>query len=267
MRIKKSLIGLFFCFIFSIFFLNFRTSVLAQNKVDITAKVPSQVSAENSTVYLSSNQTMADPINHPILLVVNLRDKNGNPLPKKEVKVTSSRGLIDVIESTRKLSLDDNSEINQDSTDEDGRASFRITSFYSGKVDLNILADGVVPLKASSIDFLPRPLASYFSLSINLPFSGKSLTILPTSLDNFQLTESQKESVKIANPETKIVVPFGIFVLLLIIIFGVPIIILINSFSLRRIKKMEKQEIEILKIMAKNDTLLQDYLKNQKSSQ
>lgn len=265
MKLKNRASLKFLCLILTLFFILFPQKIKAQSSVEIKAKVQSPVSAENSTVYLSTHQTIADPISHPVLLVIELKDKNGNPLPDKAVKITSIRGPADVLESTGKLSRGEADEMDKDRTDKEGKVSFRLTSFYPGKAEIKILADTEVRLKDEEVIFKAKPFPTYLSISVDLPFSQRDLIIIPSSLNKEKLTALQRESIELINPSGELKIPFWIFVLIFIAAVVVPLIVIFNLFNLGRVKKMEKQEIEILRIMAKNDTLFQDYLKNKDS--
>ena len=236
------------------------TSALAQEgaqaaDVNVSAQIESPVSAEKSKVTLNTQETLADPVNHPILLTVILKDKDQKPLPDREVFVTSNRGDVDVIEATSKLSqyqvqAAEISDMQKDKTNEEGQVSFRITSFIPGKAILQVLADNVVKLATQTIQFTTLPFPTNLTISVTVPFSQKELTIFSPRLQEENLSPSQKEAKTLANPGTKIKLNFwAVFLALALIIFS-PFFILLNFVNVRKLRKTEKLEIDLLKRIA-----------------
>ncbi|OGD56352.1 hypothetical protein A2V71_01395 [Candidatus Berkelbacteria bacterium RBG_13_40_8] len=255
---KKYLCFLTF-FLLSPFLLFPLFSAHAQEKAQaesatVSATVDSPVSVEKSKVTLNTIETLADPVNHPILLAVTLYDKDQKPLPDRGVFVTSNRGDVDVIEATSKLSqyqvhAAEISDMQKDKTDKDGKVSFRITSFIPGKVILQVLADNVVALDTQTIQFKTLPFPTELTITLALPWTQQEWTIFSPQLQEENLTPSQKEAKIIANPGTKIKINFWVFAPFLLIGIGIPIFIILNFLNLRKMHKMEKEQTLLLKKM------------------
>ncbi len=212
--------------------------------VTLAMTVPSQVSLNYSYSTLEPKETLADPINHPSLLTVYLRDQNKNPLVDKNVEVSSSRGNIDVIEATSKLSSSeagslDISDYQKDRTDVNGQASFRIASSIPGEATLNITADNIVKLPSQNIKFLPLPFPADLTLSVDLPFTEKELIIISPPVKKSQESISP-EGVKMQIPFWWLILPN--FIIIICLIF-----IILNFLNLRKIRKFEEQEAKFLK--------------------
>lgn len=222
--------------------------------VNVGATVDSKVSEANSQVTLNVTETLADPVNHPILLTVILKDKDQKPLPDREVLITSNRGEVDVIEATSKLShyqvhAAEISDMQKGKTDEEGQVSFRITSFIPGKAILQVLADNVVKLNTQTIQFKTLPFPAELTITLELPWTQKEWTMFSPQLQEENLSLSQIEAKAIANPGTKTKINFWVFLLFLLIVVGMPIFIILSFINLRRIRWMEKEQTLLLKKM------------------
>ena len=223
-------------------------------EMQVTATVDSPVSAEKSKVTLNTAETLADPVNHPILLTVTLKDNDQKFLPDREVFVTSNRGEVDVIEATSKLSqyqvhAAEISDMQKDKTNEEGQVTFRITSFIPGKVILQVLADNVVKLETQTIQFKTLPFPTELTITLALPGTQKEWTIFSPQLQEKNLSPAQKEAKIIANPGTKIKLNFWVIVLFLLIFVASPIFIILNFINVRRLRRMEKEQTLLLKKM------------------
>ncbi|MFC1651778.1 hypothetical protein ACFL24_01315, partial [Patescibacteria group bacterium] len=108
--------------------------------VTISTTIPTQVSEDFSYSVLSARETLADPVNHPVLLTVYLFNKDKEPAANKEVRISSTRGKADAIEAVTKLSsknkVSDTAEFHRDKTDENGMVVFRVASFMPGEATL-----------------------------------------------------------------------------------------------------------------------------------
>lgn len=231
-------------------------SVQAQEKaeaetVNVTASIASKVSEKNSYLEINTKETLADPVNHSILLTIYLLDKDKRALADKEVLATSSRGQVDIIEAISKLSqfkasAAQVSEMQKDKTDQNGRVSFRLTSFVSGKAVISILADGAVNLEKTEINFLPLPFPANLTVSVGIPGINRELVLLSPASQEQNLSSGQKQAKSLVNLGSKIKIPFWLFFLLVIIILGSPIFMILNFINLRKLRKIEKQEIELI---------------------
>lgn len=232
-------------------------SVVSAVSYEVTGQVPSQVSKENSEVNTSSTKTLADPVNHPVLITVSLADKNGNPLAHKLVQVTSSRGSADIIEATSKISdiraraADDVADdMQKDYTDDNGRASFRVTSFMPGKADILVLADSIVKLSQNQIEFEALPFPMFLSIVFKLP-QGKELVLMSSDYQNDYLSSYQREVVSQINPKTKIIFPFWLFVMFLVILLLILLLIggnIVNVYRLRKVERIERKLIKAVTV-------------------
>lgn len=255
----KKLLLLFYLLIFLLPYLFISSPARAIEKaqaedVSVTAQVPSPVSAENSSVKLNTQETLADPVNHPILLTVYLLDSNQKPLAGREVAIISNRGSIDIIEAASKISqyqihAAEVSAMQKDKTNKEGKVSFRVTSFVPGKTTLQVMADNVVPLETQTIQFKPLPFPANLTISVAVPFSQKEWTIFSPRLQEENLSTLQKEAKTLANSGTKIKLNFWAFVLLLLIVIGMPIFLVLNFINLRKIRLMENEQSLLLKKM------------------
>lgn len=220
-------------------------------EVNMAAQVSSPISLENSSVKFNTQKTLADPVNHPLLLTVILLDKDRKPLAGRDVAVTSDRGLVDVIEAISKLPLYqvqavEISSIQKEKTDIEGKSQFRITSFVPGTAPLNITAD-TVQLPGQTVVFDPLPFPAEFILSTSFPWTNKEFVIYSTRIQEKNLSVAQVEAKRIANPETKIKLIFWVFALFLLIILGIPVFVLLNFLNLRKIRGMEHEQSLLLK--------------------
>lgn len=214
--------------------------------VNMTGNVLSQVSAEKSQVTLNAQETLADPVNHPLLLTVTLFDKDQKPLANKDVAVSSNRGKVDIIEPVSKISAYQvhaaETDIQKDQTDKNGEVQFRITSFIPGLASLKILADNIVELPSQTIKFTPLPFPTNLILSASLPWTNKEFTIYSPRLQEEKLSGAQTEAKKLINPETKIKINFWVFALFLLLIIGLPVFAVLNFVNLRTMRKYAKQD-------------------------
>lgn len=221
--------------------------------VDVSARVPSKISLDHSYDNLSARKTLADPVNHWVVLTVYLADKDGNPLPNLKVKVSSSRGSIDVVEVVSESSSSEQQigETREGETGSDGKAYFKISSFTPGKVVLGVVADTIVDLPSRTVEFIALPFPANITLSIDLPFTEREVTLLSPKIQEDELSAPLKEARELTSPEgTKIEIPFWIFALLSVIVFGGITFIIFNFVNLRRVRKSEGREAEILKKIA-----------------
>lgn len=210
----------------------------------VNAEVPTTISKENSSVKLSTDRAMADPINHPVLLTVVLLSKDQDPIPNKEVIVTSDRGSIDLIEATSKISnykaqASEISSMQKDLTDDNGRASFRISSFMPGEAKINVVADGAVKFSETKINFNPRPLPSYISISIDLPLTDRDWYVIPESFDEASLSPLQQEMVRSANVTIKIRVPFSVFAIFVFLAF---VLVYFAYYAIIEFHRLERRD-------------------------
>lgn len=253
----KKIILVVFVFATTVFCIPIKAGAVDQAEaadVTVSAQISSPVSAEKSQITFNTQETLADPVNHPILLTVILKDKDQKFLPNREVFVTSNRGNVDVIEATSKLSryqvqAAEFSAMQKDKTNEKGQVSFRITSFIPGKIILQVLADNVVQLAPQTIQFKTLPFPSELTIMLVLPWTQKELTMLSPNLQEENLSPSQKEAKTIANPGTKIKIDFWIFALFSFIAIGLPIFIILTFVNIRKIRRMQKEQILLLKKM------------------
>lgn len=248
----KSLTFLFFLTIFfaSSYFLipiSARAIDKAQAaEMNMAARVSSLVSKENSSIQLNAQETLADPVNHPILLTVILQDKDQKALSDKEVVVTSNRGKVDIIEPISKISAYQvhaaEADIQKDKTDQKGEVQFRITSFIPGLTSLKIMADNIVELPSQTIKFDPLPFPAELVLSVSLPWTSREFTIYSPRIQEESLSAAQIEAKRSANPETKIKINFWVFALFLLIVIGMPIFSVLNFINLRKIRRTTDRE-------------------------
>lgn len=245
-------VNLFIVFTYALIPISVRAvdTVQAAN-VNMAAQVSSPVSLENSSVKFNTQKTLADPVNHPLLLTVILLDKDRKPLAGRDVVVTSDRGLVDVIEAISKLSqyqvhAAEISSMQKDKTDIEGKSQFRITSFIPGTVPLKIIAD-TVQLSEQTVVFDPLPFPADFVLSTSLLWTNKEVIIYSSRIQEENLSVAQVEAKRIANPETKIKLNFWVCALFLLIILGIPVFIFLNFYNLRKIRWMQKEQFLLLR--------------------
>ncbi|MCX6806670.1 MAG: hypothetical protein NT135_00900 [Candidatus Berkelbacteria bacterium] len=261
-KVFSILFYLLLCLNFNIFL--FHGVALALTKAEaetmnVSASVPSPVSPENSSVKFNTQETLADPVNHPILMTVYLLDSNKKPLAEREVAVTSNRGNVDVIEAISKLSqyktqAAEVSAMQKDKTDKEGKVSFKITSFVPGKATFQVLADNVVKLTDETVQFKSLPFPTDLTIAVDLLWTQKEWMILSPNLKEENLSSLQKEARAIANTGVKIKIPFWLFFLAAVLILGSPFFIMLDFINLRKIRKANKQEIDLLfKIAASQD--------------
>lgn len=238
-------------------FLTFPSPVSAQRKaeaesISVTATIPSPVSPSNSYSELNTNETLADPAHHWIILTVYLKDKDKKPLPNREVKVTSNRGQVDIIEAFSKIRDLEDRESNLDGidiekTDDKGRAVFRITSFAPGEVELKIIADSLIELKPQRILFSPLPLPFYLTIKIYCVLIDKEWIIYAPFRRTEGFTLAQQKSRELINPGLEIRIPVWFILLSLLYLIGLPILVF---RYLIKIRKTEKEQILLLRRIA-----------------
>ena len=210
----------------------------------VTANVASPVSAAKSKVDINTLETLADPVNHPVLVTVTLRDANNQLIEKRKVDITSSRGVVDVIEAVDKVArfqaqAADSEEMRKGTTDSSGQASFRITSFVPGKADLKVIADNVVNLKNFEVQFLPLPFPAYFSLSLDVPFSSRDIALYEPATSNDKLSPLQEKARGNYNPGANVKLPLWALVLIILVVVVCPVLLFTNFITLRHIRRME----------------------------
>lgn len=232
------------------------------SQVDYTANVISMVSAEKSQVTLNTQETFADPVNHPILLTVTLFNKDQKPLADKDVAVSSDRGKVDIIEPISKISSYQvhaaTREIVEDQTDSSGTVQFRITSFIPGLAYLKITADGIVELPSETIKFTPLPFPAELVVSTSLLGTNKELTLYSSRIQEENLSATQLEAKRLANPGAKIKINFWAFALFLLLLIGMPIFLVLGFINLRKMRKYARRDSERLKLVLNKITSSQD---------
>lgn len=260
---RKISVFLLTIFVILTFYIPNRARAVDQTQaaeVNMAAQVTSPVSKANSSVQLNAQETLADPVNHPLLLTVILLDKDQKPLPDKDVAVTSNRGNVDIIEATSKLSqyqvhAAEVSAMQKDQTNKEGQVSFRITSFIPGQAFLKIMADTIIELPSQTIKFDPLPFPSNLTISVAVPFSQKEWTIFSPRLQKEKLSSLQKEAETLANTGTKIKFNFwAIFFIFALLILS-PLFVILNFANLKKLREVEKEEIELLKKIAVSHNL------------
>lgn len=260
-KFKQIILGLVFGgMAILLFFCCFMPLAAFAESYTVMGQVPSQVSKENSTVETNSNKTLADPVNHPILITITLQDKNNIPLVHKIVQLTSSRGSVDIIEATSKVSdikaraaENIEEEMQKDYSDDNGKVSFRITSFTPGKAKIAVLADGVVKLSDNEIEFEPLPFPTFLSIVVKLPYN-KELVLMSGDYQNEYLSDYQRQVVGQINPKTKLIFPFWFFVLFSAVIISILLLIIMNLINFYRFRKIEKIERKLTTTAAANQT-------------
>lgn len=230
------------------------TAVFAES-YSVTATVPSPVSASQTKSNVNTTSTLADPASHSFLVTINVEDASGAPLANKLVEAYSSRGSVDIIEATSKLSgfraqaaevVGDLTipDIQKDYTDDNGRVSFRLTSFVAGDVDLKFIADKVVELKPVSLKFLPLPFPMYLTVVVNFPlFSNKEWTLVNGQYQSGNLSALQRQKANEVNPGAKIFISWYIFFPVVALILLVVVLLLIGGYNIvlaRRLRQEEK---------------------------
>ncbi|GEM_PF-1142552 len=224
--------------------------------VRVSARVPSTVSPEHSTIQLSKTQAVADPTkDQPVFLTVYLRDAKQKPLPKVEVTLTSSRGDLDVIEAVSKLSLQNHyalrvnvSKMKSDLTDSDGKVSFRVSSFTPGEVVLLIKADSGVTLPAQTIRFLPTSLWDELTITFPLLGTDKEIALLnPEAELTKDLSPLQLEARRKVHVDAKVRVPGWLLVLTLFAIINIVGFLMFVLAMLGKIKRLEHEEVVLLR--------------------
>lgn len=258
-KFKQIIFGLIFGGIaILLFFYSFLPLAAFAESYTVTGQVPSQVSKENSTVETNIDKTLADPVNHPILITISLQDKNGAPLVHKIVQITSSRGSVDIIEAVSKVSdikaraaEDIEDEMRKDFTDDNGKVSFRITSFTPGKAKIVVLADGVIKLSDNEIEFEPLPFPIFLSIVVKLP-NNKELVLMSGDYQNEYLSDYQRQVVGQINPKTKLIFPFWFFILFLAVIISIFLLIIMNLINFYRFRKVEKIERKLTTTVVAN---------------
>lgn len=230
----------------------------AQNQIaennSVSAIVPSEVSTKNSRAILNTSSTLADPINHTILLTIKLADSDNVPLKNLSVMVTSDRGAVDIIEATSKIGTN-NLDMNKDMTNANGQTSFRITSWVPGKTTINILADNLIHLPNQNIEFLALPFPAQITISVSIPLINKKIFLLSPLIPAESLTNTQKEAEKFASIGTEISIPFWIIFLAVFFIIIVPFFMFLGFINLRKVRKSEKKEAELIKKTATHNDI------------
>jgi len=216
----------------------------------LSGTVSSQVSKAESTVLTNTKETLADPVNHPVLLTISAKDSSGKTMEGIKISVHSNRGSVDVVEAMDKIStfqtVSADSEASSTLTDKHGQASIRVTTFIPGKAILTIDADGVT-LDPVDINFLALPFPSIVTLEVGLPFTQKNLTLYqPAKVNEEKLSEGQKEAMKSFSTGTVVKVPFLLFCLLVVVCIVSPILVLINFINLNILKHNEAYQNKLL---------------------
>ena len=212
-------------------------------QVTVTASVPSPVSVKNSTVTLNAKETLAEPATHAILLTVVLLDNGDRSLANRDVVVTSNRGEVDVIEATSKLSqfraqAAGVSDLQKAETDDNGRASFRVTSFIPGEAELTVIADNTYKLEKQKIAFAPQPFSSNLMIVIDLPFSNREISLISPSGDE-NLSQMQTEAKKLSSNTRKVMIPFWLFFATIFFFLLLFLLAFSNYLNLRRLRSLQ----------------------------
>lgn len=229
----------------------FNASAQSNNSVTVGMTVDSRVSLANSSVSLSANEVLADPENHPIVVIVKLRDASNNIMPNITVEISSNRGNIDIIEM-----FESNGQtllpVSSGKTDENGEIRFRLGSYVPGDVLFSIVADTLVHFPDQKVKFLPLPFPGNIEVSVAIPgAAGSKITLIPKSAEaQASTTPARIEARRLANIGTEITIPFSLFVLVILILISAPILILFVLLFLTRLKKQQKKELELLNIIA-----------------
>ncbi len=259
----KKVIIIFISFVF-IFLLSLPLKANAEPQVEaaltVSAIVPSKVSEVNSYVTLSANETLVDPVNHSVLMTVYLFDASNNPLANLPVVTTSNRGQVDIIEAINKIGTGD-PNMNKDSTDVNGKVAFRLGSWMAGDAVFSTLADNLVELEDQKVKFLPLPFPAQLTVSIPIPYTPKKITLISPPKPVQPLTPAQEEAKKLVNVGTEISIPFWVLVLAAVLIIATPLLLSLNFHHLRKIRKQEDGELDLLKKI--NNANHIDHLRNE----
>jgi len=217
----------------------------------LSGNVTSPVSKTESTVIANTTETLADPVNHPIVLTITLRDSSGNPLPDKNVTVESNRGSADIIEAVDKIEkykayAAGDSKINSTISDKKGQALIRVTSFIPGTAKLTAVAD-TITFNPIEVKFLALPFPSTMTFSIDLPFTSRDAVLYePAKINENQLSTSQKEAMKLYNSGSFVKIPFWIFVIFVLVSIVSPILVIINFINIWRLRRTESDQSKML---------------------
>jgi len=246
-----------------VFFIPLSTiaATTAEQNIQVTATVPSDVAKKHSChcSKINTNETLTDPVNHWIILEVCTRDKNKNPLANKKVEVRTNRGSIDIFEYVVEI---DGQLISQQAktglTNAQGKAFFKISSWTPGEATINIIVDNIVELCPITVTFLPLPFPTDVTIGVKVPGIEKELILYApteaTEEETGKLSEEKKEAKKLANTGTKIDLPFWPLLIIAILIILIPVLLIWNFVNLRRVKNLERKEVELLeKIANKQD--------------
>ena len=220
--------------------------------VAVSGNVLTNVSVSHSTLNISPTQTLADPANHLIVVTMTLRDNLDNLLPNLNVAISSNRGAIDLM---RVLSGPDAGVTGSGNiagrSDAAGVVSFSIGSYVPGEATLTIIADSVANFGTHKITFLPLPFPAQVTVSIPIPFTHKKITVIAPKEE---ITPQMQEAKKLANIGTEISIPFWSVSLLVIFIILGPILLIFTLIYLRRIRRFEAAENNMLaRIATHND--------------
>lgn len=217
----------------------------------VTADVPSPVSKDNSKIQLNSTSTLADPASHSVLMTVTLLNAKGDPVSHRPVKVSSSRGDADIIESTSKLvaqravgeeaKADNN--ISTDDSDDNGRVSFRITSFIPGSAEIDTVADSVVALSSSTVEFRPLPFPIYLTAAVKIPLVKNEVTLFSADYKNKNLSASQLQSADNINPTAKISIPSWLFLTIALFALLVLALLVITTYKVSAAKNFSRDDL------------------------
>lgn len=232
----------------------------ADYTVKVGATIDSKVSAQNSKVELSANETLADPENHPILMTIYLLDADGKIMPNITVECNSSRGSVDVIE----LFASDGTllDTNSGSSDEDGIIRFRLSSYTPGNAIFSILVDTILPLPDQNIKFDALPFPGNIEVSVPLPpaGSGKKIIIIPNSSESQNGTPDSNSSTddssarenarKTANVGTVVYIPFWLFITAIFLMILIPLLTIWLFILAQKSKKQQSREMQLLEQIA-----------------
>ncbi|MGA2667040.1 MAG: hypothetical protein ABSE91_03035 [Patescibacteria group bacterium] len=248
---------IFFSLIFLIFNMVFALKVLAQSsaEVNVSAVVDSKVSKIQSSVDTNTQETLSDPASHSILLTITLKDADGNPMPNISVVVTSNRGQVDIIEAVSKLGpgkvqAADISDMQKDTTDQNGQVQFRVTSFIPGEAVFTVVADTLVTLNPIKVTFDPPPFPTNVTVGMTNPITGKEITLYsPKQQIDEGLSGAQIAAQKLVNTGTKIQISFWVLAWPTLLILLCPLFIILNFLNLRRMRWMEGEQVKLLQKM------------------
>lgn len=227
--------------------------VKAVGNVNVSATVPSEVSEPHSKIDLSATEMLADPQNHFIIITITLYDDSMNPLPDLWVEARTNRGEIDVCEPCCFCSeVMAEQDIKKCKTNAEGKAGFRISSYTPGEVTVYITADTLIEFDPIYIKFLPLPFPAQLTVSVPLPGTDKEIKLIEPKEE---ITKEMREAKRLANIGTEISIPFWLILTIAIFIILTPILLVWNLINVRRVRKMERRELEILKKISAHDDM------------